>query len=130
MVQRVLQNNRFVGFSTVGRLPQDSRLTDIDLIKQDLLNRLHTRKGERVMLPDYGSIIWDMLFEPLMPATRDMIIQDVTENVQADPRLETVSIAVTDYEHGLRIDVELLYRPQNIIGRFTADFDRRSLERK
>ena len=129
MVQRVLQNNRFVGFSTIGKLPQETRLTDIDLIKRDLLNRLHTRKGERVMLPNYGSIIWDMLFEPLIPATRDMIIQDVTENVQADPRLEVINIRVTDYEHGLVIDVELLYRPQNIIGSFTADFDRRSLER-
>lgn len=130
MVQRVPQKNIFVGFSTVGKLPQDTVLHDLDLLKQDLLNRLYTRKGERVMMPTYGSIIWDMLFEPLTQATRDAIEQDVRQNVSADPRLEATGVLVTEYDHGLRIQVELLYRPFNIVGQFTAQFDRRSQERK
>jgi phage baseplate assembly protein W len=105
-------------------------MTDIDLIKQDLLNRLYTRKGERVMLPAYGSIIWDRLFEPMTPAVRDEIVHDVRDNVRADPRLDAVNISVTEQSYGIGIDVELLYRPLNIIGQFTAAFDRRSLERK
>ena len=56
---------RFRGYSSVGTTFLSSVRYDLDLAKQDLLNNFNTRKGERVMMPTFGSIVWDMLFEPL-----------------------------------------------------------------
>jgi len=50
----------FKGFSTVNKVKAPYTLTDMALVKQDLLNEFNTRKGERVMRPNFGSIIWDL----------------------------------------------------------------------
>ena len=50
----------YKGFSTVAGV-KSNQLYDLDIIKQDLINHFYTRKGERVMNPDFGSIIWDLL---------------------------------------------------------------------
>ena len=39
------------------------------------------RKGEKLMNPEFGTIIWDMLFEPLSDETKSLIIQDVKKIV-------------------------------------------------
>jgi phage baseplate assembly protein W len=52
------------GLSTLGQ-NKKFRLTDIELVKRDLLNHFQIRKGEKLMNPNFGSIIWNMLFEPL-----------------------------------------------------------------
>ena len=57
----------FKGFSTVDKNRAPYTLTDTNLIKRDLLNHFYTKKGERVMRPNFGSIIWDMLMEPETP---------------------------------------------------------------
>ena len=55
----------FRGYSSVGTSFLSPVRYDLDLARQDLLNHFNTRKGERIMLPEFGSIVWDMLFEPL-----------------------------------------------------------------
>ena len=52
---------RYKGFSTIDQTKK-FRLTDIDLVKRDLLNHFSIRKGEKLMTPNFGSIIWNMLF--------------------------------------------------------------------
>ena len=47
----------FKGFSTVDKIRAPYSLFDQELIKRDLLNEFHTRKGERLMKPNFGSII-------------------------------------------------------------------------
>ena len=46
----------YKGFSTVGR-NQKFRLTDFDLVKQDLINHFNIRKGEKLMNPNFGTVI-------------------------------------------------------------------------
>ena len=53
----------FKGFSTV-QGPKTRKLHDIELAKQDLKNHFHTKRGERVMKPSFGSMIWQLMFEP------------------------------------------------------------------
>ena len=53
------------GFSTVSLDTENFSLYDLDLIKQDLINHFYVRQGERLMNPTFGTIIWDLLFEPL-----------------------------------------------------------------
>ena len=60
---------KFRGFNTVNQVKK-FRLTDLDLVKRDLLNHFQIRKGEKLMNPAFGSIIWNMLFEPLTDETK------------------------------------------------------------
>ena len=50
-----------------------AKVYDVSLAKQDLLNHIMTKKGERVMAPEFGSIVWDYLFDPLTPAIEKII---------------------------------------------------------
>lgn len=118
----------FKGFSTVNRTYKNNVLYDIDLIKQDLLNQFHTRKGDRVMLPDFGSIIWDMMFEPLTAANRELIEEDVRRIISSEPRVAIESLNVTNNEHGIMVAVNLFYTPLNAISTLEVAFDRRYAE--
>ena len=94
----------YKGFSTVAGV-KSNQLYDIDLIKQDLTNHFYTRKGERVMNPNFGSIIWDMLYEPLDAANKDEIVEDCKVIIAKDPRVELQDLNVMEYESGLRINI-------------------------
>ena len=63
----------FKGFSTIDKVRAPYTLTDIDLVKRDLLNHFYTKKGERLMKPNFGSIIWDLLMEPEDTVTEEDI---------------------------------------------------------
>lgn len=78
----------FKGYSTVDKSWGNFKLYDLDLAKRDLLNELYTRKGERLMSPTFGYVIWDVLFDPLSSDTIDIIKEDTLRIVTKDPRLE------------------------------------------
>lgn len=126
MAQKINKTQLFRGFSSYDRIDPKTKITDIELIKRDLLNHFYTIKGERVMRPNFGSIIWDMLFEPFDETVREVIVSDVQNIVSQEPRVELQNLNVFEYEQGLRIDVEVLYVPFNVVGTFDLDFDRRS----
>jgi phage baseplate assembly protein W len=102
---------RFRGYSTVGTIFTDSVRYDLDLAKQDLLNNFNTRKGERVMMPTFGSIVWDMLFEPLDDITIGLIEDDVRTIISNDPRWLLQSIAVSESPNTLNIEIIVTYVP-------------------
>ena len=67
------------GFSTSGNEFASVSHTDFNLVKRDLMNNLNVRKGERVMRPDFGCVIWDMLFEPFTDDAHSTIVDNITE---------------------------------------------------
>jgi phage baseplate assembly protein W len=103
---------------------------DIDLIKQDLLNHFHIKKGEKLMNPEFGTIIWDMIFEPMTQQNLQMIQDDVAEIINRDPRITANNIAVDGTDYGIRIEVELTYNPLNITERLAINFDKNSVPNK
>ncbi len=54
----------FRGFSTVDKVKAPFALSDMDLVKRDLLNEFNNRKGERVMRQNFGCIVWELLMNP------------------------------------------------------------------
>jgi len=99
------------GFSTIGSEFKTVTTTDFELAKRDLMNNFNVRKGERVMRPEFGCVIWDMLFEQLTEAAHSTIIDNVTAIALSDPRLDVVSVLPTTYEHGIQILISLRYVP-------------------
>ena len=118
----------FKGFSSRADR-QNFKLYDFEVAKQDLINRLSVRKGERVENPEFGTIIYDALFEPFTEALRDAILEDITQNLNADPRISTQDITVTEADRGIAIQATITYVPLNITEKLRFSFDENSLLR-
>ena len=115
----------FKGFSS--RAEQTNfKLYDFELIKQDLMNRLSIRKGERLENPEFGTIIYDAIFEPLTESLKQAILDDITQNLNADPRLNTTDVIVSEADHGISIQASITYVPYNITEKLTFSFDQDS----
>lgn len=69
-------------------------MTDVDLVKEDLINHIFTRRGERVRMAQFGSIIPDIIFEPLNADTVIRIRDDMKLIFDYDPRVELVELLV------------------------------------
>ena len=115
--------NLYRGFSTVNRYKK-YRLTNFELCKQDLLNYFNIRKGSKLMNPEFGTIIWDMLFEPLTEATKSSVINDIKKVVGYDPRISISNVLITEYDHGLQIELDLTYVQNNTTEKLFLAFAR------
>jgi phage baseplate assembly protein W len=100
---------KFKGFSTVDRIRAPYTLDGRDLIKRDLLNTFYTKKGERVMRPEYGSIIWDLLMNPDDTATEKEIRDDVDRIIESDPRVDLLNTTIIYMDHTIRLEIALRY---------------------
>jgi len=115
----------YKGFSTIGG-PSNPALYDIALIKQDLINHLHIRQGEKLSDPEFGTIIWDVLFEPLTEDTKNAIISNVARIINYDPRVKVNQLIVDSYESGIQIECELVYLPYSIVEKLQFKFDQKA----
>lgn len=111
------------GFSTVNQTFGNFKLYDIELIQQDLLNQLNVRKGERVMRPNYGTIIWNALFEPLTDELKFTLAKDIESIINSEPRVVANRITVTEYQQGIQFDIELTYIEYNVNQQLGLKFD-------
>ena len=118
----------FKGFSSRAD-KKNFKLYDFEVAKQDLINRLSVRKGERVENPEFGTIIYDAIFEPFTEDLKDAIVEDVTANLNADPRISTQEILVTEADKGIAIQATITYVPLNITDKLQFNFDENSLLR-
>ena len=61
---------------------------DVGLIEGNIIQILGTRKGERVMLPEFGSKIMDFIFEPLDYITCALIRFELIDSIKRwEPRI-------------------------------------------
>jgi len=112
----------FRGFSSRAD-KRNFKLYDFEVAKQDLINRLSVRKGERVENPDFGTIIYDCLFEPFSDTLKDAIIDDITDNLNADPRISAGEILVSEADNGIAIQATITYVPLDITEKLRFTFE-------
>lgn len=103
--------NIYRGFSTVGKIRAPYTQIDGDLIKTDLLNELYSRRGERVMRPNYGTRIWDILMNPLDKYVVEEIKEDIERIVSKDPRVELTDMFTQVLDHTISITLHLKFKP-------------------
>jgi phage baseplate assembly protein W len=107
------------GFSTYQYQKRHSfNLSDIELVKMDLLNYIYTKKGERVMMPNFGTRIPMLAFEPLDQITLDILEEDLRAAVNFDPRVKLIDLQVIPvYDNNYVLaNLSVLYIELNIIG--------------
>lgn len=114
---------RYKGFSTIDQTKK-FRLTDFELIKRDLLNHFAIRKGEKLMNAEFGSIIWNLLFEPLTADVKALIVGDINRIIGSDPRIRVDDVLVDQFDMGLQIQVELTILPDNYSDIINLTFNR------
>ena len=113
----------YKGFSSNNINAVNNMLYDADLIKQDIYNHFMTAKGERVMLPEFGSIIWDYLYEPLDAQTKSIVRADAESIISQDPRVQLVDLNVVGFEHGIILNITLNILPQNKVEEMVVQFN-------
>ena len=118
----------FKGFSSKAER-QNFKVYDFECAKQDLINRLSIRKGERVENPTFGTIIYDALFEPFTATLKEQITEDISENLNADPRIATDEILVSEADNGIALQATIRYVPLNITEKLRFSFDENALLR-
>ena len=102
----------YKGFSTLGG-NKKFRMTDFELVKRDILNHFYIRKGEKLMNPKFGTIIWNVLYEPFTEDLKSVIQADIKSIASYDPRVSFDNIVVTEYDQGIQILLELRYLQTN-----------------
>jgi len=112
------------GISTVNPNTKEFKLFDLGLIKQDIINHFHIRLGEKLENPTFGTIIWDVLYEPLTDSLKDAVIKNVTDIINYDPRVNVTRIIVDSFEYGIQIECELVYLDYSISEQLRFQFDR------
>ena len=113
------------GFSTVNR-PKRFKVSDFELAKQDLYNHLHIRKGEKLMNPDFGTIIWGLLFEPLTETLKSAIQEDLKTIVSYDPRLQVNNLIISEFQQGIQVQIDLTFLTTDERSTMNLQFDRES----
>lgn len=113
----------YKGFSSK-QSSKNYKLYDIDLVKQDLINHFYIRKGEKLENPEFGTVIWDILFEQFTEDVKNIIAKDVEDIVNYDPRLVVNEIQIDSTDQGIRIQADITYIPFNITERMTFEFDK------
>ena len=113
----------YKGFSSLSPDTHNYKLHDIALIKQDLINHFYVRQGERLMNPEYGCVIWNLLFEPLTPEVQNLILSNVNQIFNSEPRVQAGNIVITPYDTGLQIECVLTYVLYNVQEKLQLSFD-------
>ena len=72
--------------------------TSNEEIKTDLIHLLLTRKGSRYFLPDFGTRLYEYIFEPLDGPTFNSIESEIRQSCEKYiPQLKITTISVTPY---------------------------------
>jgi len=123
--QASVQSSQFYkGFTTANDTALTNKIFDFDLIQQDIMNMFQTKKGERVMNPEFGTIIWSLIYEPFTADVKQLISEDVTRILNYDPRVTPTQINITDVDYGLIIEATLFYKQQDVSKDISLAFDK------
>lgn len=115
---------RYIGYSSEAFERTGSfRITNIDVIKEDLLNHIYTRKGSRPRMNNYGTDIPDMTFEMLDEDLLEHLYDELNRVFESDPRIRTLQLnVVPQYEtNSVQVVATVLYVELNV--QQTIDFN-------
>jgi phage baseplate assembly protein W len=113
------------GFSS-REYKKNFKLFDFQLAKQDLINHFNIRKGEKLENPDFGTIIWDILFEQFTDKIREDIAKDVERIINFDKRIRIETLEIDTTALGIRLQANLIYVPDNLRDSLQIEFDKRN----
>jgi phage baseplate assembly protein W len=112
----------FIGFNTQDQYKKFT-LLDEDLVKRDLLNGLNIRQGQLPGRPQFGTTLWDNLFENQSPALVTAIENEIQRVAGYDPRIQVSEVQVFPQENGILIQVQLAIVPNTTAQQLSIFFN-------
>jgi len=79
--------------------------TDERLIKNDILQMLLTRPGERVYRPTFGTGLRDCVFENMSASDLSVLESDIGQQIATDERVVLNEVQATLSDDGLQLNV-------------------------
>lgn len=89
------------------------RLVDEALVLRDFINALSIRQGEKVGNPEYGTTLWNFVFEPNTGDTQFQLENEIRRVASLDPRLIINTVKAFPQEQGILVEVEIAIAPFN-----------------
>lgn len=112
----------YYGFNTINQ-DKKFRLIDQDLIKRDILNSLMIKQGEKPGRPNYGTSVWNIIFEPQTDSVMRDIEQELKRTIEQDPRVRLDRANIYPEENGVLIELEVTILPTTEQQRLVVFFD-------
>ena len=112
----------YYGFNTIGQ-EKKFRLEDYELVKRDVLNSLLIKQGEKPGRPNYGTNVWNIIFEPMTDDVMREIEREITRTVDQDPRIKIERLSVFPKENGVLIELDVTVLSTTEEQRLTLFFD-------
>ena len=86
------------------------RYTNEASVNRSIRNLLRTNRGERLYQPDIGSDLQQLLFEPMIDSTGDLIRKFVQNTItNYEPRAKVLNVEVKAYEESNAYSVTIYY---------------------
>ena len=98
-------------------------MTDTDLVIRDFLNALNIPLGQKPGRPDYGTTLWDFVFEPNTTDVQTLLENEVRRVGNQDPRISLGVINCTPYNSGIQLEAEFSISPFNDVQSLSVFFD-------
>jgi len=104
------------------------RLTDNDLVKRDIINAFNIPQGSKPGRPEYGTAIYNMIYEPNTPDVQAQVEYEVRRIIEQDPRVAVnrVGINPSSGDSIIIVEAEIAIRPENMVEVLRIQFDERS----
>jgi len=112
----------FIGFNTQEQYKKFT-LLDEALVKRDLLNGLNIRQGQLPGRPQFGTTLWDNLFENQSPALVTAIENEIQRVAGYDPRIQVFETQIFPQENGILIQVQLAIVPSTTAQQLSIFFN-------
>jgi phage baseplate assembly protein W len=112
----------FIGFNTQDQYKKFT-LLDEALVKRDLLNGLNIRQGQLPGRPQFGTTLWDNIFENQSPALVTAIENEIQRVAGYDPRIQITDTQVFPQENGMLIQVQLAIVPNTTAQQLSIFFN-------
>lgn len=117
------------GVGTITQQPKIGkkfRLVDQQLVLRDFLNGFNIKQGDKVGQPQWGTTIWDHVFDPNVSEVISSIEDEVRRVASLDTRIILNTVAAYSWENGVLIEVEMAFQPFNNPIEFGFYLDRQS----
>lgn len=122
----IVSNDNYKGFSSKQFERNKSyKLTNVQLVNEDLKNHIFTRRGERIRMPTFGTQIPELVYEPLDEYTVAIINDELRMVFEYDPRVRLLDMRVVPVpsEGYIYVVADLEYVYLNVIDRLDLRID-------
>lgn len=87
-----------------------AKITNEESVKQSIRNLILTNRGERVMRPNLGGGIFELLFETLTPVSLKLIQERIKETIrQYEPRANVIDVLVNGALSSETVDITISF---------------------